>query len=81
MGMRAEREQYLHQFSSGAQSEHKTPRQKQVQESKERIKKESEYLRIQRENFLNGFASTPAASHGEAEMQNFNSIRGLNLHH
>jgi hypothetical protein len=50
--MRNEREQYLHQFN-----EKKTPRQNA--QSSERIKKESEYLRTQRENFLNGFSYSP----------------------
>jgi hypothetical protein len=50
--MRNERENYLQQFN-----EKKTPRQNG--QSSERIKKESEYLRTQRENFLNGFSNSP----------------------
>ena len=54
--MRGQREGYLQAFNDQRGNIRQTGHQ-----SQERIKKESEYLRVQRENFLNGFSADPSA--------------------
>lgn len=53
--MRGPREEYLSAFNEKREVQSTQSRQFSGSKSQERIKKESEYLRSQRENFLSGF--------------------------